>query len=322
MKLKNVFLGAIFVFSSTTWAANSNPQLDLGAYTIRDVTNQYPESSYFEQIQECTDNGMGTTPAGVTTPVVTPNLPDLGIPIGGTGNGSGTGLGNGFPFSNVIGPIGVVIPGDPSGGYSSGTGTIDPGGNIVIGTPGGSATGTIGMAPSVGGLFPERTGIIIDQIVNIGNYIWSIVERGKPTMRVSTFRAHGLPKGVTCWTELEEWKIPKSKVFTVEQKNKLGQSMAKFTFRISYVYGGTYNGAGQYLANVTVSPVDLKVSWGVDFASEVQIPTVFNMGKKTNPLAAMQVFVYWGIGTVGRMQQKSSLFNVMGDGRIEVARQE
>ena len=140
-------------------------------------------------------------------------------------------------------------------------------------------------------------------------------------MRVSTYRAHGLPKGVTCWTDLEEWKIPKSKVFTVEQKTKIGQKVAKFTFRISYVYGGSFNGVGQYLANVSVTPVDLTVGWGVDFASEVQIPSVFNIGKKANPLAAMQVFVYWGVGNALKMQQKSLLFNVMGDGRIEQAAQ-
>ncbi|OYZ21222.1 MAG: hypothetical protein B7Y39_09320 [Bdellovibrio sp. 28-41-41] len=152
--------------------------------------------------------------------------------------------------------------------------------------------------------------------------VWSIVQQGKPTMRVSTYRAHGLPKGVTCWTDLEEWKAPKSKVFTVEQKSKIGQKMAKFTFRISYVYGGTYNGVGKYLANVAVTPVDLTVGWGVDFASEVQIPSVFNMGKKADPLAAMQVFVYWGLGNVAKMQQKSLLFLVTGDGKIEATKQE
>lgn len=294
MELKNVFLGAIFVFSTATWAA----KLELGAYDIQDVTEQYPENNYYEQIQDCSDIGGGV-PAAVT-------LPQLD-------NGNGIGSGSGFPFSNTIGPIGG--------------GSADPGNGIVILPPGSgdlgnTIGGSIGVAPNLGGLIPGNTGIIIDQIVNIGNFAWSIVQQGRPSMRVSTFRAHGLPKGITCWTELEEWKIPKSKVFTVEQKNKLGQSMAKFTFRISYVYGGTYNGAGQYLANVTVSPVDLKVNWGIDFASEVQIPTVFNMGKKQNPLAAMQIFVYWGLGTAGRMQQKSSLFHVMGDGRIEATPQE
>lgn len=299
MKLKNVFLVACFGLSTTTWAAGvpSSRQVDLGDYIVRDVTEQYPENNYFDQTQECSDQSAlaGDTGSGAI--------------MGGNTGGVG-----GMP---VIG----------------GTGMTDPGGGTVIVAPGnspGSGLGGIGGIGGIGGgigsggggLFPGNSGIIVDQIINIGNMVWSIVQQGKPTMRVSTYRAHGLPKGVTCWTDLEDWKIPKSKVFTIEQKTKFGQKVAKFTFRISYVYGGSYNGVGQYLANVSVTPVDLTVGWGVDFASEVQIPSVFNMGKKTNPLAAMQIYVYWGLGNLTKMQQKSLLFHVTGDGKIEATKQE
>jgi hypothetical protein len=311
MKLKNVFLGGILFLTLNTWAvegtkAQVNVNDEMGRYVIKDVTHLYPRNNFFEQLQECNETGI----SGVTEPVI-PGQP---------------------PFNNVIGPI--TAPGNTGniGGIGSGGFTPnDPGGGIIIQPPGldpggigiGGGIGGGGIGIPGGGLgLPGTIGVVLDQIINVGNFAWQIVERGRPSMRVSVFRAHGLPKGVTCWTDLEEWKIPKSKVFTVEQRSKLGQPMAKFTFRISFVYGGHFNGTGQYLANVAVSPVDLNVFWGTDFASEVHIPTVFNMGTKANPLAAMQVYVYWGVGNVGTMKQKSSLFHVMGNGKIEVTPQE
>ncbi|MBL7542348.1 MAG: hypothetical protein JNL11_00960 [Bdellovibrionaceae bacterium] len=293
MKLQKIVLGGMIAFSLSTWAKSEPGPIQLGEYTIKDVTHLYPENNYYNQLQDCVD-------------------------VGGTDNLGGTNV-NQPPLNNVIGPIGVTVPGTPAGA----TLILPPdpsinNGNIIteppgLNVPGGFASGSSSSSSGF---------ILADQIINIGHSVWSLVERGKPNMRLSTFRANGLPRGIACWTDLEEWKIPKSKVFTVEQKNVVGQAISKFTFRISYVYGGTYNGVGQYLANVTVSPVELKVGWGVDFASEVHIPMVFNKGTKANPIAAMQVFVYWGIGNVMSVKQKSSLFYVTGDGRVEVSQQE
>lgn len=282
MKLKLLVLGAITFFSLVNWAE----PVEMGEFTIRDVTSSYPKNNFYDQTSECGD-GVGTSTVGGDTSGAGSILPGV-VGVGGSTPGNG----------NTGGAIVIRPPGvDPN----SGTGI----GGIVGG----------------GGLFPTTptTGsVIIDQVINIGSFLWMMVERSRPTMNISTYRAHGLPKGVNCWTDLEEWKIPKSKVFSVEQKSKLGKPLAKFTFRISFVYGGNYNGAGQYLANVTVSPVDLQVSWGNDFASEVQIPSVFNMGTKVNPKAAMQIFVYWGVGNSATVRQKSSLFYVTGDGQVQV----
>lgn len=290
MKLKNVFIGVCILFSTQAWSQVNGSVPELGAVIITDVTRLYPVNNYYDQMQECSDNGSGAMP------VQQVNTPEAGAVNTGPG---------------------LVLP--PSIGNAAGN--PDPG--VITIQPPGNPQGNNGT-PSIGGIggigsgigLPGTGGIILDQIINIGSLAWSIVQSSRPTMRLSTYRAHGLPKGITCWTDLEEWKIPKSKVFRVEQKSKLGQSLAKFTFRISFVHGGSYNGIGQYLANVTVTPVDVQVGWGVDFGSEVHIPSVFNMGKKTNPLAAMQVFVYWNLGSAMKMQQKSQLFHVTGDGQI------
>lgn len=290
MKLKNILIVICLMVSTQVWGQLARPDVELGSFEVKDVTKLYPRSQYFDQMQDCSENGMGSAPT-----INNGNIP-------------------GSESSNPLIPGGV---GGSIGNPDPGVVVIQPPGNT--GNNGGIGAGGI-LSP--GGIGVPGTGLVImDQIVNLGYFVWQIVQSSRPTMRISTYRAHGLPRGISCWTDLEEWKMPKSKVFTVEQKSKLGQSLAKFTFRISFVYGGNYNGTGRYLANVTVSPVDVKVAWGVDFGSEVHIPSVFNMGTKTNPLAAMQVFVYWNLGNSVRMEQKSQLFHLTGDGQVQITPQ-
>lgn len=282
MKLKSILLATLYVFSTYAWDTQA-PRLELGNYTVRDVTGSYPRENFYDQVQDCVQTAV--TGADITPPDV-PAQPS---------------------YSNIIGMISGSGDTTASSGFSGS-------GGVVIEPPG-NAGGSI--APTLP-YYPGSGNVRLDNIVNVGTFVWALVERSKPTMKVSTYRAHGLPSGVSCWTDLEEWKIPKSFVYTVEQKAKTGQVLAKFTFRISYVYGGHFNGKGRYLANVTVSPVDLKVGWATDFASEVHIPTVFNVGTKADPLAAMQIYVYWSLGKTTNMQQKSLLFHLTGDGKIQL----
>lgn len=285
MKLNLLFVGVFFVFSTShAWDEGSQ---ELGAYTVRDVTRQYPQMNYYDQLQECTETQV---PADLAQP---PSV-------------------NGQPSLQAVPQLPVITPGLNETGNNSGFPTS---GSTILEPPGGG-----NMTPNMP--YVPATGVVrLDQIVNIGVFVWSLVERSKPTMRVSTSRAHGLPAGIRCWTDLEEWKIPKSFVYSVEQKSKVGKEIIKFTFRISYVYGGHFNGKGKYLANVTVSPVDLKVGWATDFASEVHIPSVFNVGTKIDPMAAMQIYVYWSMGKTTQMRQKSLLFHVTGDGKIQLTEQ-
>lgn len=293
MKLVSLLVGVSFVFSTSAWSKDAVEAPQLGAFVVTDVTSLYPRNNYYDQLQECSESGLATGP-GVTPVLV----------------GGDTGQSNNTP----------LLPGV---GASPAAGNPNPG-EIIIKTPGHSDNSTGGYVGGGYNSMPNYPGtgrVNLDQIVNVGYFIWQIIQSSKPNMRLSTYRAHGLPKGVSCWTELEEWKLPKSKVFTVEQKSIAGKAISKFTFRISFVYGGTYNGKGKYLANVTVSPVDLQVAWGTDFGSEVHIPSVFNMGTKENPLAAMQIFVYWNVGSAVKMQQKSQLFHITGNGDIQAAAQ-
>lgn len=282
--------------------------LTIDSYRIVDTTHLYPQPNFYDQYMDCSagmqDNGLGSLRQGVqnSSSTVATDLPVILPTTPGTGGSIGGGIGT---------PIGTdpgVITIDPvNGGGNSGTGTGV--GGIGIGG---------GGYPYDPGYGTTDPGITLDKIVNIGNLVWQIVDMGRPSAHIQTYRAHAMPKGIVCWTDLENWQLPISKVFSVEYKNKLGMVVAVYSYRISFVYGGNVDGVGKYIANLTVTPVDMRVSWGFNFSSQVQIPSTFNLGKKADPLAGMQVFVFWSIGNALKVEQRSSLFNVTGDGRVQL----
>lgn len=291
-----LLLGGVLALSQLATAETNNKpvskdDLTIGSYRIVDTTHLYPQPNFYDQYMDCSggaqDNGLGSLQQGVQ-------------------NSSST-------VANDVPVISPTMPGT-GGGSDPGVITIDPanGGNGGVGTGGGIGAG---YNPGYGSTDP---GITLDKIVNIGNLVWQIVDMGRPSAHIQTYRAHAMPKGVVCWTDLENWQLPISKVFSVEYKNKLGAVVAVYSYRISFVYGGNIDGIGKYIANLTVTPVDMRVSWGFNFSSQVQIPSTFNLGKKADPLAGMQVFVFWSIGNALKVEQRSSLFNVTGDGRVQL----
>merc|ERR1719258_52400 len=55
--------------------------------------------------------------------------------------------------------------------------------------------------------------------------------------------AGAVPKGVSDWTSLENWKEPKtSKSYSVEFKNGVGMKLTRFEWRFAWKHGGSYQG--------------------------------------------------------------------------------
>jgi hypothetical protein len=294
----------------------NNPEFVIGSYRIIETTRIYPRPNYYDQILDCSGQpsplnatGLGSSGSGATgaanglSPILLQGSSGQDLNPG-FGSGSGN-LNN----NSGSGPI-TLDTNNPGDGNATGS-------RISVGGLGGG--GGYNGGNSMGSGYPNSSGgVTLEKIVNIGNIIWSLIDMGRVHTRVQTYRAFALPKGIGCWTDLENWQIPISKVFSVEYKNLVGKVIAVYSYRISFVYGGNVDGVGKFIANLTVTPVDLRVSWGFNFSSEVHIPATFNIGTRQNPIAGMQVYVFWNIGNSLKAETKSALYFVAGDGRVQL----
>jgi hypothetical protein len=90
----------------------------------------------------------------------------------------------------------------------------------------------------------------------------------------------------------------------------------EFTYRVSFVYGGHYNGMGDYITEATVLPAKLNVAWGFKLNADVDVPIVFNLGTKENPVAGMQVNIKWAAESPISHKEQTDSYLISGDGAI------
>lgn len=171
---------------------------------------------------------------------------------------------------------------------------------------------------------PPRSGgedpiLILDQIINIGQKIWAIIEKNKPVVDVRNSYATALPKGSTHWNDLTGWSAPKGKVYKLTAKNTYGQTMVTAKWQVIRTYGGSHEGKGKYLTAVTVEPLQVDVLWGYKFTLVAEVPdtSIVNVGTKADPVAAMTATLKWRIETVVKDSQGKGLYYLQGDGLFQ-----
>ena len=116
--------------------------------------------------------------------------------------------------------------------------------------------------------------------------------------------------------DLESWKVPKVYRYNVVYTNLFGVDVVNFTFRVVYSYGGSYEGRGRYLANVSVHPAELDVLWGYTFNSKVEVQRLLNLGTKQDPVAGMEMKLSWQVSTPIKDSQQTKIFFVTGNGEV------
>lgn len=158
--------------------------------------------------------------------------------------------------------------------------------------------------------------LIVDQIINIGKKIFAVVQAGKPVVNIKLDTANALPKGLTCWSDLSGWNVPESKVYKVEYRNGFGMNVVSFAYRVTYTAGGSADGVGKYITNATFMPANVNVGWGFQFDAEAAIPSVFNTGTKTAPVAGMQMNMAWKVSSPVKENQMTESYFVSGENTL------
>lgn len=166
------------------------------------------------------------------------------------------------------------------------------------------------------GLDPGEIASWLSSIVNMGEKIWGIISANKPVMNAQWASASALPAKAGCWLDLAGWQDPKAITFRTRYKNGFGMTVVDFTYRVIYLYGGSLQGAGKFLANVQVQPAEVNVAWGWQLEAKASVPAVVNVGSTTDPVAGMQVLIDWTVKTVVTHSEQSSAYFVKGDGQL------
>lgn len=163
-------------------------------------------------------------------------------------------------------------------------------------------------------------GITWEDIVNIGQQVWKIIEDNKPVLHAELPVAHAMPKGLKCWSDLERWNAPRTQSYEVLYKNKFGMEVVKFRFRLQFTFGGTrVGGTGRYIANATVAAGQIDVMWAYTFNANLEVARAVNLGTSADPIAGLEMNLHWNVKTWVKESENSVHFFITGNGDVNFA---
>ncbi len=149
--------------------------------------------------------------------------------------------------------------------------------------------------------------------ITLGPKLWTLIEANAPVVNVQTQSVSVLPAGIA-WTDMETWKGPAAKTYSMTAKNVYGVAVVSQSYTVAYNYGGSVAGKGQFLANATIIPTAIKVSWGFKLASELRVGNTLNTGTYENPVPGVDLTVHWTFHSVMSHVEGREQFFVRGDG--------
>lgn len=164
----------------------------------------------------------------------------------------------------------------------------------------------------------DQLDVVVDKVMNLGAKVWSVIEKGRPSMSYKFAKANALPLNILNWQQLENWQSPKSKYYQIVYKNAYGIEVVKLVYKIVYLFGGGYYGQGKYLGYVSVEPHEMKTAYLFNFNVEAKVESVFNKGTKENPVAGMILNVQWTVETFLKKETRSNSYSVDGLGNFIV----
>lgn len=157
----------------------------------------------------------------------------------------------------------------------------------------------------------------LDKVIAIGKKVWKIIEANKPVVNLSTNRISVVPEGIIKWNQLEGWQAPTYTKYRVTYKNLWGMKVIRIEYVLSYSYGGSFDGKGNYLSQVGYTITDLHVGWGFTVNAYSEVIRVENMGTTANPLASLEMALHWDIDTVFQSIKRANGYMLMGTGEME-----
>jgi len=171
----------------------------------------------------------------------------------------------------------------------------------------------------------STTGKIIQtarDMVALGEAFYELVKKGKPTNVTEYAPISVVPRDPNTKEhvdpfDLENFSMPVEKNFVTSIKNGMGQEVVKFSYKVLFSYGGSYNGKGRYLANVIIVPGSIRTSFGWDFSATMKLSGIMNHGTKENPIAGVMVTVKYQMNSWVAAFERNDTIHITGNGYVK-----
>jgi hypothetical protein len=173
-----------------------------------------------------------------------------------------------------------------------------------------------GTASSIGDILTNFSSHIgdVSKWIALGSKLWEVVKNNQPVVNVTTQTVSVLPESLPDWRKMETWKGPQAKSYTLAAKNLYGATVISHTYTVAFHYGGSLNGHGQFLANATIIPTHVDVSWGFTLNSSVKVGEPLNTGTTLDPVPGIDLGLEWSMSSMLKKTQGVDQFFVRGDG--------
>jgi hypothetical protein len=163
---------------------------------------------------------------------------------------------------------------------------------------------------------------IAKDIVALGEAIYELVQKGKPKnvteyAAISVIPKDPISKEAVDVFDMEGFSFPVERNYVARIKNGAGKVVIVFSYKVLFSYGGSYNGAGQYLTNVIIVPGSVTTTYGWDFNATMKLSGIMNHGTKANPVAGALVTLKYSMGSWATAIEKNDTIHVTGCGEIK-----
>lgn len=158
----------------------------------------------------------------------------------------------------------------------------------------------------------------IDKIVKIGKTVWSVIEKNRPVVNLKLDHVSVVPKSAKHVGTLNNWSSPDVRTYKVVYKNGFGSNVVEFIYRTVFTHSGQFNGKGAYIANASIYPAHLEVSWGYTFNAKSFAPKAVNIGTAENPVAGLEMHLNWKVDTPLKSSQNTVSMFITGTGETSI----
>jgi hypothetical protein len=157
----------------------------------------------------------------------------------------------------------------------------------------------------------------LSQLRNAGKPTWPLIVANRAAEPVPGGYADAIPHDLDGYRALTNWRRPEIRYFQLKARNVAGQLVADASIALIYVWGGSYQARGQFLARSTVVPLRVDVQPGFTLNAALAVPSVYNAGNEELPVAAMNFLLDWTVESALSKKRGMTGFLLRGDGSAE-----